>query len=173
MDFWAKDFLDVNAWYRKFWLYFMHWQRYVSGEIYLIIMSWKKLNSLIICLGISLKTQELYAVVFLARYLDLFSDFISLYNTVMKLVFIGSSLAIVWCMRYHRAVKRSYDRELDTFRHFLLILASFVLALVCHEKFTLQEVSFSYVWLYYCLFIYFFGLKFLDWSHICTKFLVY
>ncbi|KAL3520084.1 hypothetical protein ACH5RR_018233 [Cinchona calisaya] len=96
------------------------------------------------CSGISMKTQELYAVVFLARYLDLFTDFISLYNTVMKLVFIGSSLAIVWCMRYHRAVRRSYDRELDTFRHYFLILASFVFALVVHEKFTVQEIFWAF-----------------------------
>lgn len=99
---------------------------------------------LMFLIGISLKTQELYAVVFLARYLDLFTDFISLYNTVMKLVFIGSSLAIVWCMRMHRAVKRSYDKELDTFQHHFLILASFVMALLLHEKFTFLEViSFS------------------------------
>lgn len=88
-----------------------------------------------------MKTQELYVVVFLARYLDLFTDFISVYNTVMKLVFIGSSLAIVWCMRFHRAVKRSYDREQDTFRHYFLVVASIVLAFLVHEKFTFQEVS--------------------------------
>lgn len=91
--------------------------------------------------GISLKTQELYAIVFLARYLDLFTDFISLYNTVMKLVFIGSSLAIVWCMREHRMVRRTYDKELDTFRHYFLVGGCFVLALILHEKFTFQEVS--------------------------------
>ncbi|KAJ8549440.1 hypothetical protein K7X08_033147 [Anisodus acutangulus] len=96
------------------------------------------------CSGISLKTQELYAIVFLARYLDLFTDFISLYNTVMKLVFIGSSLAIVWCMRYHRVVRRSYDRELDTFRYWILVAACSVLALVLHEKFTLQEVFWAF-----------------------------
>ncbi|TMX01167.1 ER lumen protein-retaining receptor A isoform X1 [Solanum lycopersicum] len=96
------------------------------------------------CSGISLKTQELYAIVFVARYLDLFTDFISLYNTVMKLVFIGSSLAIVWCMRYHRVVRRSYDRELDTFRYWILLGACFVLALVLHEKFTLQEVFWAF-----------------------------
>lgn len=96
------------------------------------------------CSGISLKTQELYAVVFLARYLDLLTEFISLYNTVMKVVFIGSSLAIVWCMRYHRAVRRTYDRELDTFRHYFLILLSFVLALIFHEKFTFQEIFWAF-----------------------------
>lgn len=107
------------------------WVLYVS--LYIII--------LMLLAGISLKTQELYAIVFLARYLDLFTDFISVYNTVMKLVFIGSSLAIVWCMRMHRAVKRTYDKEVDTFRHYFLILASFILALLLHEKFTFQEVT--------------------------------
>ncbi|XP_019435482.1 PREDICTED: ER lumen protein-retaining receptor A-like, partial [Lupinus angustifolius] len=96
------------------------------------------------CSGISLKTQELYALVFLARYLDLFTDFISVYNTVMKVVFIVSSLAIVWCMRFHTVVKRSYDKELDTFRHYFLVLATFVIALVLNEKFTLQEILWAF-----------------------------
>ncbi|KAK8551452.1 hypothetical protein V6N13_119911 [Hibiscus sabdariffa] len=96
------------------------------------------------CSGVSLKTQELYALVFLTRYLDLFTDFISVYNTVMKLVFIASSLAIVWCMRMHRVVRRSYDKDLDTFRHYFLILASFILALLVHEKFTFQEIFWAF-----------------------------
>lgn len=92
-------------------------------------------------LGISLKTQELYALVFLARYLDLFTDFISVYNTIMKVVFMASSLAIVWCMRMHPLVRRTYDAELDTFRHYFLVGATFVLALIWHEQFTFQEVA--------------------------------
>ncbi|KAE9602942.1 hypothetical protein Lal_00049927 [Lupinus albus] len=96
------------------------------------------------CSGISLKTQELYALVFVARYLDLFTDFISVYNTVMKVVFIVSSLAIVWCMRFHTVVKRSYDKELDTFRHYFLLLATFAIALVLNEKFTLQEILWAF-----------------------------
>ncbi|CAN6546247.1 unnamed protein product [Malus baccata var. baccata] len=96
------------------------------------------------CSGISLKTQELYALVFLARYLDLFTNFISVYNTVMKLVFIGSSLAIVWCMRMHKMVKRSYNKELDTFRHYFLIAGCFMLALLVNEKFTFQEVLWAF-----------------------------
>ncbi|KAA3482065.1 ER lumen protein-retaining receptor A-like [Gossypium australe] len=93
------------------------------------------------CSGISLKTQELYALVFLARYLDLFTDFVSVYNTVMKVVFIVSSVAIVWCMRVDRVVRRSYEKDLDTFRHHFLILTSFLLALLVHEKFTFQEYT--------------------------------
>lgn len=80
---------------------------------------------------------------FLTRYLDLFTDYVSLYNSVMKIVFIASSLAIVWCMRRHPLVRRSYDKDLDTFRHQYVVLACFVLALILNEKFTFQEV-FSY-----------------------------
>ncbi|XP_010549428.1 PREDICTED: ER lumen protein-retaining receptor A [Tarenaya hassleriana] len=96
------------------------------------------------CAGISLKTQELYAIVFLARYLDLFTDYISLYNSVMKIVFIVSSLAIVWCMRRHPVVRRSYDKDLDTFRHQFVVLACFGLALLLNEKFTFQEVFWAF-----------------------------
>jgi ER lumen protein retaining receptor len=62
----------------------------------------------------------------------------------MKVVFIGSSLAIVWCMRVHPMVRRSYDKELDTFRHYFLVAACFLLALVLHEKFTFQEVPYFF-----------------------------
>ncbi|MCL7032689.1 hypothetical protein MKW94_023051 [Papaver nudicaule] len=96
------------------------------------------------CAGVSLKTQELYALVFLARYLDLFTDFISVYNTVMKIVFIMSSLAIVWCMRMHPMVRRSYDKELDTFRHYFLIAGCLLGALLVHEKFTFQEIFWAF-----------------------------
>ncbi|XP_022142339.1 ER lumen protein-retaining receptor A [Momordica charantia] len=96
------------------------------------------------CSGISLKTQELYALVFLTRYLDLFTGFISIYNTVMKLIFIASSLAIVWCMRVHPIVRRSYDKDLDTFRHYFLVAASFILALLLYEKFAFKEIFWAF-----------------------------
>ncbi|CAL1400828.1 unnamed protein product [Linum trigynum] len=96
------------------------------------------------CSGISMKTQELYALVFLARYLDLFTNFVSVYNLIMKLVFIASSLAIVWCMRRHPLVRRSYDKDLDTCRHYFLIGGSFVLALLWHEKFTFEEIFWAF-----------------------------
>ncbi|KAL8259449.1 hypothetical protein R6Q59_027402 [Mikania micrantha] len=94
--------------------------------------------------GISLKTQELYVVVFLSRYLNLFTVFISLYNTMMKVVFIASSLAIVYCMRWHRAVKRSYDRDLDTFKYQFLALGCFLLALGLHDEFTFLEIFWAF-----------------------------
>lgn len=48
--------------------------------------------------GISFKTQILYSVVFVTRYLDLFTE-TSLYRFVMKVFFIGSSLYILYLMR--------------------------------------------------------------------------
>ncbi|KAG5094526.1 hypothetical protein JHK84_050114 [Glycine max] len=67
-------------------------------------------------------------------------SFMKLVNmTFMKVLFIASSLAIVWCMHFHPMVRRSYDRELDTFRHYFLVGASFALTLILHEKFIVQE----------------------------------
>jgi hypothetical protein len=63
------------------------------------------------CAGVSMRTQELYALVFVARYLDLFFNFISFYNTVMKLIFISSSFTILWYMRRHKVVSQTYDKE--------------------------------------------------------------
>lgn len=97
--------------------------------------------SCILYAGVSLKTQELYALVFAARYLDIFTNYVSLYNTVMKLIFLGSSFSIVWYMRYHKIVRRSYDKDQDTFRHYFLVLPCLLLALLINEKFTFKEVS--------------------------------
>lgn len=49
--------------------------------------------------GISFKTQALYATVFITRYLDLFTSWVSLYNFIMKIFFIGSSCYILFLMR--------------------------------------------------------------------------
>jgi len=99
-----------------------------------------KIHTIKSCAGVSLKTQELYALVFAARYLYLFVHFVSLYNTVMKLVFLASSFSIVWYMRKHKIVRRTYNKDHDTFRHYFLVLPCLLLALIINEKFTFREV---------------------------------
>ncbi|KAK3004962.1 hypothetical protein RJ639_018404 [Escallonia herrerae] len=94
--------------------------------------------------GISLKTQELYVIVFLTRYLDLFTKYYSFYNTLMKLVFLGTSIAIVWYMRYHKPVKLTYNKDQDTFRHYFLILSCLALALLVHRAFFVIEVLWTF-----------------------------
>ncbi|KAJ3671902.1 hypothetical protein LUZ60_007981 [Juncus effusus] len=103
-----------------------------------------KIHTIKSCAGVSLKTQELYTLVFATRYLDIFTHYYSFYNTVMKLIFLGSSCSILWYMRRHKVVRRSYDKEQDTFRHYFLIVPCFLLALIINEKFTFREVMWAF-----------------------------
>jgi len=96
------------------------------------------------CRGISLKTQEMYALVFVTRYLDLFTNFVSLYNTTMKLVFLGTSSSIIYFMRYHRFIKLTYDRDQDTFRYIFLVLPSFALACMTSHNYKPLEVIWTF-----------------------------
>jgi hypothetical protein len=56
------------------------------------------------------------------------------YNTVMKILFIGVTLAVIYQMRYTRIIKVTYNKDRDTFRSELLIAVSAVCALVVHER---------------------------------------
>lgn len=59
----------------------------------------------------------------------------------MKLIFLASSAAIVYYMRYDRVVKQTYDRRQDTFRYLFLIVPCLILALLINHAFTLTEVG--------------------------------
>ena len=62
------------------------------------------------------------------------------YNTIMKLIFLGSSFSIIYYMRFHRVVKNTYDKEQDTFRVLFLVVPCAVLALVLNQDFSPLEV---------------------------------
>ncbi|XP_077234880.1 ER lumen protein-retaining receptor-like isoform X2 [Tasmannia lanceolata] len=109
-----------------------------------IILLLLKIRTMKSCAGISLKTQELYVIVFATRYLDLFTNYVSFYNTVMKLVFLGTSVSIVWYMRYHKVVRQTYNRDEDAFRHFFLVLPCALLALMINHAFTVTEVLWTF-----------------------------
>jgi len=84
--------------------------------------------------GISLKTQELYCLVFIARYLDIFWNFISLYNTVMKIAFIGLSLLIVYTIRFGKPHSATYDGEADSFPYHYLVVPCAVLGVLINQN---------------------------------------
>jgi ER lumen protein retaining receptor len=88
--------------------------------------------------GISFKTQALYSVVFISRYLDIFTKHVSIYNTVMKVFFTASSLYILYLMRFK--YKATYDAGLDTFRVEYLLVSSLVLSFITSYLYTLIEV---------------------------------
>lgn len=56
------------------------------------------------------------------------------YNTLMKLFFIGATLALIYLMRFHRTIRSSYDRVWDTFRYEILVGASVLLATTVHAR---------------------------------------
>ncbi|KAK0400682.1 hypothetical protein QR680_015392 [Steinernema hermaphroditum] len=104
----------------------------------LLLKIWKTRS----CSGISAKSQILFALVFVTRYLDLMTSYISLYNSVMKVFFILSSLATVYLMLIK--FRSTYQREQDIFRVEILVLPAAILALLINNQFTPMEVLWTF-----------------------------
>ncbi|KAI8885091.1 ER lumen protein retaining receptor [Backusella circina FSU 941] len=113
------------------------------ASIFILLMKIRKTKS---CKGISFKTQVLYSVVFITRYVDVFTKNISIYNTVMKVFFTASSLYILYLMRFK--YQATYDKKLDTFHVEYLLVVSLALGLVTTYDFTIIETLWTYsIWL--------------------------
>lgn len=93
--------------------------------------------------GISLRTQEMYAIVFCSRYIDLLWNFSSLYNTVLKIGFVGASLAIVYYIRYSSPQKSTYNAEEDSFPTQYLLAGCAVLGVLINQD---HRSPFEMVW---------------------------
>lgn len=96
------------------------------------------------CKGISLKTQALYCLVFTCRYLDLFWNFWSLYNWVMKVIFIISSYAIAYLMKFKEPICKSYDAASDHFNVLFVIVPCAVLGLLFNVSFSPFEILWAF-----------------------------
>ncbi|CEL52649.1 ER lumen protein retaining receptor OS=Drosophila melanogaster GN=KdelR PE=2 SV=1 [Rhizoctonia solani AG-1 IB] len=93
--------------------------------------------------GISFKTQALYVTVFLTRYIDLFMfQFVSLYNTFMKIFFIASSVYILYLMKFQ--YRSTTDPSIDTFKVEYLLGPSAVLALIFNYEFKFSEILWAF-----------------------------
>ncbi|KAF2155846.1 putative ER lumen protein retaining receptor [Myriangium duriaei CBS 260.36] len=98
--------------------------------------------------GISFKSQFLYLMVYVTRYLDLFwtDPTHSLYNTVFKLLFLGSSGYTIFLML--NDYKPTHDPNLDTFKVQYLLAGSAVLAILLPYKYTFSEILWAFsIWL--------------------------
>lgn len=94
-------------------------------------------------LGISIKTQELYLLVFVCRYLDLFTTFYSLYNSVMKVLYISATAYIIYMVRKTEPFKTTYEHTHDSFVHWQYAVAPcVVLAVITNflQGFNLMEL---------------------------------
>lgn len=89
-----------------------------------------------------MKTQLVYCIVFCTRYVDLLFHYISLYNTLMKLFFIGSSVYIVYLMKYR--YNSTYESMSDNFKTEYLLGLSAFLALLFHVSFTPYEILWAF-----------------------------
>ena len=100
--------------------------------------------------GLSLITQQLYALVFLCRYLDLiymFGSHAILYNTIFKIFCITVSCYIVYLMRFKDPYRTSYNRntrEKDGFVSLYLIVPCIVLAIIKHNSNTILELFWAF-----------------------------
>ncbi|XP_045476129.1 ER lumen protein-retaining receptor [Harmonia axyridis] len=106
--------------------------------IILLLKIWKTRS----CAGISGKSQLLFTLVYTTRYLDLITTYVSLYNSVMKVVFLVTSVATVYLI--YIKFKATYDHNHDTFRVEFLIIPSFILALVINDNYAPFEVLWTF-----------------------------
>lgn len=101
------------------------------------------------CVGVSCRMQELYLIVFLWRYTDLLYEFISPYNSVMKIFFVLSTGYMIYLMRFKPPVNQTYDRSVDSFLYEVYFIVPVLIAgtLTC-EEYTLTEILWcSSIWL--------------------------
>ena len=95
-------------------------------------------------IGVSIKTQELYLIVFVTRYLDLFTTYYSLYNSFMKILYISATAYIIYMVKGTERFKSTYDKAHDSFLHYQFAVAPCVLLAVVTKVimgFNIMEVS--------------------------------
>ncbi|KAK3529327.1 hypothetical protein QTP70_029149 [Hemibagrus guttatus] len=93
-------------------------------------------------ISISGKSQILFALVFTTRYLDLLTAFISLYNTTMKIIYIGCSYATVYLI--YAKFKATYDGNHDTFRMEFLVVPVGGLSFLVNHDFSPLEILWTF-----------------------------
>lgn len=110
--------------------------------------------------GISYKTQLLYAIIFITRYVDLLHFFHDLlfmqempsltqwYLSFMKILYISLSVFLVYIMRFVSPWKQTCDKNVDSFRIEFIVIPSVVMSLIWNEEFTIFEVLYTFsLWL--------------------------
>ncbi|KAJ8253857.1 hypothetical protein COCON_G00204690 [Conger conger] len=111
---------------------------HLAAIIILLLKIWKSRS----CAGISGKSQILFALVFTTRYLDLITSFISLYNTFMKVIYIGCAYATVYLI--YMKFKATYDGNHDTFRVEFLVVPVGGLAFLVNHDFSPLEILWTF-----------------------------
>lgn len=102
-----------------------------------------RIGNEILVVGISFKTQGLYFIVYITRYLDLYkvlfhpsklANPMILYNSIMKVIYISLTLYISNMMMRVSPYRQTYDRNGDSYNVVkLAIIPAAILAIFFHR----------------------------------------
>jgi ER lumen protein retaining receptor len=91
---------------------------------------------------ISGKNPILFALTYMTRYLDVFTSFVSVYNTTMKFAFVSASAFTVYLI--YKKYRATYDQNHDTFRIEFVLVPAAILALIFNYSYTVLEVFWAF-----------------------------
>lgn len=97
----------------------------------------RKIHTSHSCAGISLKTQLIYAFVFMTRYLDIFWNFESIYNWLFKIYYLVTTFYTIYLIAFKYS--DSYQSPLDKTPVLFIIIPSYVVGLIAARPWTLFE----------------------------------
>ncbi|CAN6645791.1 ER lumen protein-retaining receptor [Trichomonascus vanleenenianus] len=97
--------------------------------------------------GISFKTQALYALVYITRYLDiLWGAWFPIYNLFMKILYISTSVYILHLMK--DKYRPTFNPNIDTFKIEYLLGGSVVMAFITTPAYIPSEILWAFsIWL--------------------------
>ena len=95
---------------------------------------------------LSYRTQEIYLIVFLSRYMDIFLYFISLYNLTFKIMFISATCYIIYLIRFAKPYCLAYDKNTDSLNHYLYIYPSALILTILFHMNSNYYKTFEYFW---------------------------
>ncbi|PAV59546.1 hypothetical protein WR25_23054 [Diploscapter pachys] len=101
-----------------------------------------KIRSSKSCSGISARSQILFALVFSTRYADLFTVFVSPYNTAMKIIFLAATYYTVYLIFYEYRI--TYEKESDNLRFEFLFIPCALLSLYFTNELSVLEVLWTF-----------------------------
>jgi len=130
-------------------MYAMNWFRIAADLLHLlsfVVLIWKirKQRS---CAGISLKTQVLYFIVFVSRYLDLpwnifYPSWFHFYLASMKIIYILATALIIYYI--HNRYRSTYCVDEDGLPLYFIIPPCFILALIWNNEFSFFEIMWAF-----------------------------
>ena len=94
---------------------------------------------------LSYRTFEIYFVVFLTRYANIFSIWISAYTLTYKILFLSATGYLIFLIRVKKPYKLGYNPLLDNFPHyFFLYPLALTIAVLFHISASTYRYSFKY-----------------------------